>query len=92
MTGLPDPTVTVWRNCIPHECSLMYWGRKWKFRHDKKYKRLIHLRRFHIWTVHAPVDGGERLVTDTTKTPGRHEFHCFHADGKPMELGDEVDV
>lgn len=85
-----EPVVTVWRNGFPHRCALMYWGKKWKFRHDKKYKRLIHLRRFHIWSVHSPVNGGERIETDTTGIPGWHELHHYHADGTPLILGERV--
>lgn len=37
-----EPLVVVWRNQIPHRCSLIYWGRKWKYT-DREH-RLINLR------------------------------------------------
>lgn len=94
---MPDPIVTVWRNKIPHECRLMYWGRKWKI-HER------HVRRIHLWTAHSPVIGGDTLVIDTRKSPGTHSFEspdprrypmpdvaeialrCYHADGQPLTV------
>ncbi len=82
---LVEPVVTVWRNQIPHTCTLTYWGRKWQFK-PAPVKRLIHLRRMHMWVVHAPVSGGEVLNLDTADSPGWHSFECYHADGSPMVL------
>lgn len=76
---MPEPIVTVWRNKIPHQCSLLYWGQKWRI-----YKRRP--RRVKVWSAHAPVNGGETLVIDTRHIPGKgaNLLHCFHADGSPI--------
>lgn len=76
---MPDPTVTVWRNHIPHRCTLFYWGRKWRFLDGRP-------RRVHHWTVHA---GGETL---TIRADGWHMFECYHADGQPLEVDGRADV
>lgn len=87
-----EPVITVWRNKIPHQCTLIYWGRKWRFRNDTPYKRLIHLRRMHIWTVHSPVTGGETIVTKCPEGSGWHMFTCYHADGSPLTFGEPTEV
>lgn len=82
---MPEPIVTVWRNRIPHPCSLLYWGRRWKFIGGRP-RRLANLRRMHVWSAHAPVIGGERLVIDTRHLQGWHSFHCYHDDGSPVVI------
>ncbi|SIM96528.1 hypothetical protein [Mycobacteroides abscessus] len=80
-----EPLVVVWRNQIPHRCSLIYWGRKWKYT-DREH-RLINLRRMHVWTAHSPVNGGEVVSTRTPRKSGWHNIHHYQADGKPIILG-----
>lgn len=76
-----DPVVTVWRNRIPRRCTLMYWGRKWGL-----HKGGIH--RINLWTVHAPVNGGETLTFDTRhmKRGTVHRFECYQLDGSPIRI------
>ncbi|RIT32113.1 hypothetical protein D2E76_24025 [Mycobacteroides abscessus] len=85
MSTPPEPLVVVWRNQIPHRCSLIYWGRKWKFT-DREH-RLINLRRMHVWSAHSPVNGGEVVAIRTPKAKGWHRIGHYQADGKPMMLG-----
>ncbi|OHU29590.1 hypothetical protein BKG74_03405 [Mycobacteroides chelonae] len=80
-----EPLVVVWRNQIPHRCSLIYWGRKWKYT-DREH-RLINLRRMHVWSAHSPVIGGEVVSTRTPRKSGWHNIALYQADGKPVILG-----
>ena len=87
-----DPVVTVWRNRIPYICTLTYWGRKWRFRNDRR----LQLRRMHMWTVHAPVDDGEVISFDSRHRARGHwncwdNFECYNADGTPLIIGDKAD-
>lgn len=82
---MPEPVVTVWRNKIPHPCTLLHWGRKWRFI-DGRPRRLVNLRRMNVWTAHAPVIGGETVVVDARGIPGWQWIRCYHADGSPIVL------
>lgn len=94
-----DPVVTVWRNRIPHPCTLTYWGCKWRFRDDTTYRRLIDLRRMHMWVVHAPIDGGETIIFETSHRRHLHRrrrcwdnFECYNADGSQLILLGKADA
>lgn len=89
---MSEPVVTVWRNRIPYRCALTYWGRRWKFRSDTEYRRLIHLRRMHTWTAHAPINDGETLVIQLDGCKGWHNFECYQADGKPITITGPTEV
>ncbi|MDO3058495.1 MULTISPECIES: hypothetical protein [Mycobacteriaceae] len=80
-----EPLVVVWRNQIPHRCTLIHWGRKWKYTDHEH--RLINLRRVHVWSAHSPVIGGEVVSTRTPKARAWHNIAFYQADGKPMILG-----
>lgn len=80
-----EPLVIVWRNQIPHRCTLIYWGRKWKFT-DREH-RLINLRRMHVWSSHSPVIGGEAISIRTGYKSGWQQISHYQADGKPSILG-----
>lgn len=89
-----EPVVTVWRNKIPHGCTLIYGGRKWIFspgnsRVFARNKRWIP-RRVHVWSAHAPIDGAETVAVENTE--GWHEISHYHADGSMMILGDDTEV
>lgn len=84
-TQPPEPLVVAWRNQIPHRCSLIYWGRRWRFIDSEH--RLINLRRMHIWTAHSPVIGGEVVATRTPKAKCWHHISVYQADGRPVSVG-----
>ncbi|WP_078316021.1 hypothetical protein [Mycobacterium sp. D16Q16] len=85
MSTPPEPLVVLWRNQIPHRCTLIYWGRKWKFT-DREH-RLINLRRMHVWSAHSPVIGGEVVSIRTPKARGWHRISHYQADGSSFTLG-----
>lgn len=84
-TQPPEPLVVVWRNRIPHRCSLIYWGRKWQYT-DREH-RLINLRRTHVWSAHSPAIGGDVVAIRAPKTKGWHHISVYQADGHPVSLG-----
>lgn len=85
MRGPTEPLVVVWRNRIPHRCTLIYWGRKWRFT-DREH-RLISLRRMHIWSAHSPVIGGDVVAIRTRPHSGWWRISHYQADGKPLMVG-----
>ncbi len=88
---MPELIVTVWRNLIPHTCSLLYWGRKWRFI-DGRPRRLANLRRMNVWTAHAPIVGGETLVVEVRGIPGWQSIRCYDADGRAIVLTGPAEV
>lgn len=84
---MPDPIVTVWRNLIPHQCSLLYWGRKWRIHNGRP--RLVQ-----VWSAHSPVIGGETLVIDTRHLDrnARYLFRAYHEDGSPIIVTSRTEV
>lgn len=86
-----EPIVDLWRNKIPHRCTLLYWGRKLRFIAGRP-RRLVNLRWMHVWTAHAPIVGGETIAIDTRRLGSWHSFKCYHADGRPIVISGPAEV